>query len=170
MRLVSHRRWNEQRGVPGESRKSLPPARSAVSPMCVATFWAQCSAHRLMKKRKRSDCDDETTLNPEGGVHHQGSHLTAGTWILYQRTPTGPTKLARVRYASKCAEHSDDAIRLHLHAFGPDVIQEDEEGGEYAESSSLIEGRKVVIDLASICLTVLLAVEFRGRMWFVEQP
>ena len=107
------------------------------TPSTVATFWAQRSAHRLMKKRKRTASDRKVVLDA-GSVHYAGSHLIAGTWILFRR-PAGPTMLGKVRFATRSS--TEQGVLLHIYEFDPqDVMQEDGEGGEYAELSSVMVG------------------------------
>ena len=81
--------------------------------------------------------------------------------------------LGKVRFATRSA--TEQGVLLHIYEFDPrDVMQEDGEGGEYAELSSvMVGGRRVSIDLLpdeKVSITVLLPVEHSGRMWFVEQP
>ena len=136
------------------------------TPGTVAKFWAERSAHRLTKKRKRTFIATES----KGTVCLDGMELTAGMWVVFKRPGPVKEKLAKIQ---SIAYGEDGAIiGVNAESFDFDsVLEDDSDGGMCAEAEALENGgQSIVIPLESGCINVLLAVKHEGLVWFVEQP
>ena len=132
-------------------------------PDVVAKFWAMRSGLRLLRKRKRTESDTASGA----GVNHNGMHLTTGSWVLAncaseQQIVGQITELELVDeiwYATMTAFNTNDVMYNSLG-----------DGVPYAKADELQQGGATKkLALHSLALTVVLPIEHKGRIRFVEQ-
>jgi hypothetical protein len=131
----------------------------------VSEFWAMRSGLRLLGKRKRGS-PDELDANT-GTVTHNGMELSRGTWILLQ---DGASQII-ARIDSFRAIHG--VMYANLNSFKVlSIMRRCENDMPYASVESLLSNSGAVQTLLAIhsaAITVLLPIEYKGRVRFVEQ-
>ena len=131
----------------------------------VSEFWAMRSGLRLLGKRKRSSPMQD--VNTAGTVTHSGMELSPGTWILLQ---DGASQIiARI----DSFQAIDGIMYAKLRSFKVlAIMRRCENDMPYASVESLLSNSGAVQTLLAIhsaAITVLLPIEYKGRVRFVEQ-
>jgi len=132
-------------------------------PDVVAKFWAMRSGLRLLRKRKRTDTD---TASDEG-VNHNGMHLTTRSWVL-ANCANGQQILGQITDL----EEVDGIWYARMTTFNTNDVMyaSPGDGIPYAKADELQQGGSTKkFALHSLALTLVLPIEHRGRIRFVEQ-
>jgi hypothetical protein len=133
------------------------------TPGTVATFWAERSAFRLSKKRKRT----EEVSN--GALRYEGIELHAGMWVRIHRS--GPYKERLAQISSVVYAENGTPQGLHVEAWDiASILRDDGEGGLCVPEIALAHGESAVVLLKSVRLAELLPVRHQGCVRFVDQP
>jgi hypothetical protein len=128
----------------------------------VSEFWAMRSGLRLLGKRKRGSPELDANT---GTVTHNGMELSRGTWILLQ---DGASQII-ARIDSFRAIHG--VMYANLNSFKVlSIMRRCENDMPYASVKALSNSGTVrTLAIYSAAITVLLPIEYKGRVRFVEQ-
>ena len=136
------------------------------TPKTVAKFWAERSAHMLQKKqlkRKRT-----TEMTAPGELHHEGMTITSGTWILMSGGSS-----PQIAYVREVLAKENGEVALRISAFDAASILWRHDGIPFAYLDSVRSGGNelVVPSIADVAgITILLPIEYKDKVSFVEQP
>ena len=132
-------------------------------PKTVSEFWAIRSGLRLLAgKRKRSLAEPETDT---GTITYNGMELTAGTWILHQDGDSQIISRIQSVYVIEGVPYAN--VRSYNCM---SIMRKRSDDMPYASATTLREsGAMRSLAVHSTAMTVLLPIEYKGRVRFVEQ-